>query len=41
MLWRTRALIRKEFLHILRDRRTLGVMFFMPILELVFFLSHQ
>jgi ABC-2 type transport system permease protein len=32
---RTLALIRKEFLHILRDRRTLAVMVLMPIIELV------
>ncbi|MGD2143887.1 MAG: ABC transporter permease [Anaerolineae bacterium] len=32
---RTLSLIRKEFLHILRDRRTLFVMFAMPIIQLV------
>ena len=32
---RTLSLIRKEFLHILRDRRTLAVMFVMPIIQLV------
>jgi ABC-2 type transport system permease protein len=35
MLLRTISLIRKEFLHILRDRRTLFVMFMMPIIQLV------
>jgi len=35
MITRTLSLIRKEFLHILRDRRTLGVMFVMPIIQLV------
>jgi ABC-2 type transport system permease protein len=35
MLLRTLSLIRKEFLHILRDRRTLFVMFMMPIIQLV------
>ncbi len=35
MLLRTLSLIRKEFLHILRDPRTLGVMFIMPIIQLV------
>lgn len=32
---RTFALVRKEFLHILRDPRTLAVMFLMPIIQLV------
>ena len=36
MISRLLALVRKEFLHILRDRRTLGVMFLLPIIELVF-----
>lgn len=35
MILRTLSLIRKEFLHILRDPRTLGVMFIMPIIQLV------
>jgi ABC-2 type transport system permease protein len=35
MLLRTRSLIRKEFLHVLRDPRTLGVMLAMPIIQLV------
>ncbi|NLE76390.1 MAG: ABC transporter permease [Chloroflexi bacterium] len=35
MLLRTLSLIRKEFLHVLRDRRTLGVMFLMPIVQLL------
>jgi len=34
-LSRTLSLIRKEFLHILRDPRALGVMFLMPVLQLV------
>jgi ABC-2 type transport system permease protein len=34
-LLRTLSLVRKEFLHILRDRRTLVVMFLVPIVELV------
>ncbi len=34
-LWRIRSLMRKEFLHILRDRRTLFIMFVMPIIQLV------
>jgi ABC-2 type transport system permease protein len=32
---RIRSLVRKEFLHILRDPRTLFVMFLMPIIQLV------
>jgi ABC-2 type transport system permease protein len=35
MILRTRSLVRKEFLHILRDRRTLFVMFMMPVIQLV------
>jgi ABC-2 type transport system permease protein len=35
MLLRTLALVRMEFLHIWRDRRTLAVMFMIPIIELV------
>jgi len=35
MMLRTLALVRKEFLHILRDPRTLGVMFLMPIVQLL------
>jgi len=35
MILRTLSLIRKEFLHIFRDPRTLGVMFMMPIIQLV------
>ena len=34
-LLRIRSLVRKEFLHILRDRRTLFIMFVMPIIQLV------
>ena len=33
MIARTSSLIRKEFLHILRDPRTLFVMFMMPIIQ--------
>ncbi|MHB0877478.1 MAG: ABC transporter permease [Anaerolineae bacterium] len=32
---RTIALMRKEFLHMLRDRRTLAVMFLMPVVQLM------
>ena len=35
MILRTLALIRKEFLHIIRDPRTLFVMFLMPVIQLV------
>lgn len=35
MILRTLSLIRKEFLHILRDPRTLFVMFIMPVIQLV------
>jgi ABC-2 type transport system permease protein len=35
MILRTLSLVRKEFLHILRDPRTLFVMFMMPIIQLV------
>ncbi len=35
MILRMLALIRKEFLHILRDPRTLGVMLMMPIIQLI------
>jgi ABC-2 type transport system permease protein len=35
MLGRTLAISRKEFLHILRDPRTLAVMFLIPIIQLV------
>jgi ABC-2 type transport system permease protein len=34
-LLRIRSLVRKEFLHIVRDPRTLFVMFAMPIIQLV------
>ena len=35
MILRTLSLVRKEFLHILRDPRTLFVMFMMPVIQLV------
>jgi ABC-2 type transport system permease protein len=35
MIVRTLALMRKELLHIVRDRRTLGVMFLMPVIQLM------
>jgi ABC-2 type transport system permease protein len=35
MILRTLSLIRKEFLHILRDPRTLFVMFIMPVIQLI------
>lgn len=35
MLERTLAITRKEFLHILRDPRTLVVMFLIPIVQLI------
>jgi ABC-2 type transport system permease protein len=34
MVVRTLSLMRKEFLHIVRDRRTLAVMFMMPLIQL-------
>src|ERR687884_142650 len=33
-LW---PIIRKEFIHIIRDPRTLGVMFFTPLMQLILF----
>ncbi len=35
MIGRTWAIMRKEFIHILRDRRSLGIMFLMPFLQLI------
>lgn len=35
MILRTLSLIRKEFLHVIRDPRTLGVMLIMPIIQLM------
>ncbi len=35
MFTRLRAVIGKEFLHIRRDKRTLGIMFLMPVVEMV------
>jgi ABC-2 type transport system permease protein len=35
MILRTMAMIRKEFIHILRDPRTLAIMFLMPLIQLV------
>jgi ABC-2 type transport system permease protein len=35
MIVRTLSLVRKEFLHVVRDRRTLAVMFLMPIIQLM------
>ncbi len=35
MILRTLSLVRKEFLHILRDPRTLFVMFMMPVVQLI------
>jgi len=32
---RLRAVIAKEFLHIRRDKRTLGIMFLMPVVQMV------
>jgi ABC-2 type transport system permease protein len=34
MIARTLSIMRKEFLHIVRDRRTLAVMFLMPVMQL-------
>ena len=35
MLVRILSIIRKEFLHIIRDPRTLAVMFLIPVVQLV------
>ena len=35
MIVRTLSIMRKEFLHIVRDRRTLGVMVLMPVIQLL------
>lgn len=35
MLLRTLSLIRKEFIHVIRDRRTLAVMIIMPLMQLI------
>ncbi|MCD6290289.1 MAG: ABC transporter permease [Anaerolineae bacterium] len=35
MLTRTLSIMRKEFLHIIRDPRTLSIMFMMPIMQLI------
>jgi len=35
MFKRLRAITHKEFLHIIRDPRTLGIIFLMPIVELL------
>lgn len=35
MLLRTFSLIRKEFIHVMRDPRTLAVMIFMPLMQLI------
>ena len=35
MLTRTLSIMRKEFLHIIRDPRTLAVMFLIPVMQLI------
>lgn len=32
---RLSAIVRKEFLHIRRDSRTLGIMFLMPVIQMI------
>ena len=37
MIRRTLAVIRKEILHILRDKRTLAIMLILPLVEMLLF----